>query len=58
MLFPIKPATEAHREEEAARISASGQVVDPALWYTKQSIRAFFKLLLPSLVSISKIPPA
>lgn len=40
MLFPIKPATEVHREEEEARIAAGGQHIDPRLYYTKQTIRA------------------
>lgn len=39
LLFPIKPATEDHSEEEATRIAADGQHVDPRLYFTKQTIR-------------------
>jgi ubiquitin carboxyl-terminal hydrolase L3 len=37
-LYPIKEHTELHRAEEAERIRSKGQVVDPALYYTKQTI--------------------
>lgn len=38
MLFPIKDASEKHKDDEDARIKASGQVVAPSLYFTKQII--------------------
>lgn len=38
MLYPIKEASEEFSAAEAARVAAEGQVVDPALYYTKQTI--------------------
>lgn len=38
MLFPIKEASEAARNEEHARIAASGQTVSPNVYYMKQTV--------------------
>jgi ubiquitin carboxyl-terminal hydrolase L3 len=41
LLFPISEASEAHKNEEEARILATGdaaQKVAPSLWYTKQTV--------------------
>ncbi|CAM9171689.1 unnamed protein product [Choristocarpus tenellus] len=38
MLFPIKEATEKHREEEAAAIKERGQTVSDRLYYMKQTV--------------------
>lgn len=37
-LFPVKPASEAHRHAERERIEAEGQVVTDKLFYMKQEI--------------------
>lgn len=38
LLYPIKDVSEAHRHDEAKQIKQNGQIIDPQLYYTKQTI--------------------
>jgi ubiquitin carboxyl-terminal hydrolase L3 len=38
MVYPIKPSSEAHREEERARIEREGQEVSSNVYYMKQTV--------------------
>lgn len=38
LLYPIKDTAEAHREAEDAKIKREGQVVDSAIYFTKQTV--------------------
>jgi hypothetical protein len=48
--------SEKHRDEEAERITASGQVVAPSLYYTKQSEAWLPKTLVADWSSFSFVP--
>jgi hypothetical protein len=36
--FPVSEASEKHRAEEFEAITKSGQVVDPSVWHTAQTV--------------------
>jgi ubiquitin carboxyl-terminal hydrolase L3 len=38
MLFPIKEASERHKEEESQNISIHGQIISPKVYYMKQTV--------------------
>jgi ubiquitin carboxyl-terminal hydrolase L3 len=38
MVYPIKPSSEAYREEERERIERDGQIVSPNVYFMKQTV--------------------